>query len=51
MNLSNFFLVAPLQHLTRINTEINRDYLQIQVLLSVTNNGRIKPWFLKQKSR
>lgn len=55
MNPSDFPLVAPLllyeQHLTRINTEINRDYLQSQVLLSVTNDGRIRPCFLKQKAR
>lgn len=50
----NFFMVPFVlhkQHLMRMNTEINRDYLQSQVLLSVTNDGRIRPCFLKQKER
>lgn len=55
MNPSNFSLVASFllyeQHLTRINTEINRVYLQSQVLLGVTDDGRIRPCFLKQKAR
>lgn len=53
-NPSNFSLVAPFlpyEHLTRINTEINRDYLQSQVLFGVTNDGRTRPCFLKQSAR
>lgn len=55
MNPSKFSLVASFflygQHLPRINTEINRDYVQSQVQLSVTNDGRIRSCFLKQKAR
>lgn len=54
INPSNFFVahfVLHKQHLMRMNTEINRNYLQSQVLLSTTNNGRIRPCFLKQKAR
>lgn len=53
INPSNFVahFVLNKQHLMRMNTEINRNYLQSQVLLSTTNNGRIRPCFLKQKAR